>query len=320
MSASSSSELDPEAKLSVKQIQTLLRTLSLSKLRERVFVKSAYLERAQNFDETCLFLIGIEWVEEEGSCLDLTANGREISQRCSNDVELRDQILRALIGISNPYQRHLTEYLCCFNLRGEELTYRSPVSVRAKQGSVRDFLMDLHAVLYDPAQNAHVISSHATDLYIWARNARSITAKAIELANARKADIGFDAELLALEYERQRVGPQWTHLVEHISAESPFACFDIKSVTAENKDLQTRYIEVKAISATSPKFYWTRSEIEAAQLLRSRYFLYLLPVSPDRRNFDLNQLLVVSDPYINVLQNPNGWELQSDVVVCSKRL
>ncbi len=116
---------------------------------------------------------------------------------------------------------------------------------------------------------------------------------------------------------KNRVGERWVYKVEHVAAGTPFACYDIKSVTVSGSDTVPRYIEVKAVPPYSYQFYWTRSEVETAQLLREKYFLYLLPVTISG-GFDLKKILVVNDPYTSVYQNSETWQIEENVIVCKR--
>lgn len=318
MTDSSGNRLGLVAKLEVKQIQHLLRVLSQSTLRGPRFVEKVFLEQARNFVETCQFLQDMDWIEDRGKQLFLTKAGVVACELTNNDEQLRSHLLEKLSNQVNPYRRDLANYLGHFSLSGTQLAYRPSVSERTKQSPMRDFLMNMRVVTYRATDDTYLIEPNAADLYIWAINYRSPSRKAFQGDAIRKADLGLAAETAVFEHERMRVGSQWMHCVEHVSSESPFACYDIKSVTIEGEHPIPRYIEVKAVSGESYQFYWSRIELEAAQLLHSKYFLYLLPVSVGG-NFDLERMLVINDPHKSVYQNPNAWRLEQDAVICNKR-
>lgn len=318
MSASSNRELDLLGKVSIKQIQILLNTVSETAMREVSYVQRIFLESAQNFEETSRFTCDIGWLDEKSGKYDLTEAGIVAVRTIGNDLEFRALLLNSLATVTNPYRRHIATYLCCFHLTEAGLAYRSSIADRVRQGPVRDLLMDLRAISYRPADDSHLVEPHATDLFLWAKNFRSISQDSFGSDIRRKAELGFKAEVVVLEYEKQRVGGEWAYRVEHISCENPFACFDIKSVTVQRDCADARYIEVKAVSAPSFQFHWTRNELDAAQLLRSKYFLYLVPVTSSGR-FDTTQMLIIDDPYQAVYQNQEDWNIQNDVVICSRK-
>src|SRR5207247_11427206 len=113
---------------------------------------------------------------------------------------------------------------------------------------------------------------------LWARNVVSPTANQLRLYANGREQIGRAAELAVLDWERRRVGGKWQNLVRHVSGDNPAACFDIQSVSVLGSQVESRFIEVKAVAADSFEFHWSGSEIEAAEILHARYFLYLVPV------------------------------------------
>jgi hypothetical protein len=318
MNASSDKRLELLAKLETKQIQCLLDILFQSTMHGKNFVETAYSERARNFVETLQFLKDMNWVKEWHGELSLSDAGSAAYVAAQDDEEIRKQLHEVLIAEMSPYRADLVDYLLRFSLSGSNLAYRPSLSERLQQSPLRNFLIDIWAVTYRAADDTYLLEEDAADMYVWAINFRRSTSKEmLQFDNKRKEELGFAAEIAILEYERGRVGTRWAHKVKHVSAESPFACYDVKSVTVQSGDTIPRYIEVKAVSHDSYQFYWTRSEVEAAQLLKSKYFLYLLPVSSSG-SFDLNRILIVDDPYISVYQNPGTWQIEENVIVCRR--
>lgn len=318
MSASSGKRLELFAKLETKQIQCLLNILFQSTMHGKHFVETAYSERARNFVETLQFLKGMNWVKERHGELALSDAGSTAYAAAQDDEEIRKRLTEALITEVSPYRADLAGYLLRFSLSGSNLAYRPSLSERLQQSPLRNFLMDIRVVTYRAADDTYLLEEGAADLYVWAINFKRSTSKETLHSNAkRKEELGFVAEIAILEYERGRVGARWAHKIEHVSAGSPFACYDIKSVTVRNSETVPRYIEVKAVPPDSYQFYWTRSEVEVAQVLKEKYFLYLLPVSPSG-GFDLKRILIVDDPYISVYQNSEAWQIEENVIVCRR--
>lgn len=318
MSASSDKRSELFAKLETKQIQCLLNILFQSTMHGKHFVERAYSERAQNFVETLQFLKDMNWVKERHGGLALTAAGSIVYAAAQDDGEIRKQLTEALIAEVSPYRTELADYLLRFSLSGLNLVHRPSLSERLQLSPLRNFLMDIRAVTYRTADDTYLLEEDAADLYVWAINFRRPTSKEMMHSYAkRKEQLGFAAELAILAYEKDRLGAQWAHKVEHVSAGSPFACYDVKSVTVRGSEAVSRYIEVKAVPADSYQFYWTRPEVEAAHLLKSKYFLYLLPVSTNG-SFDVKRILIVDDPYISVYQNSEAWQIEENVIVCKR--
>ncbi|MFA7270303.1 MAG: DUF3883 domain-containing protein [Sterolibacterium sp.] len=288
-------------------------------MHKKHFVETAYCEQARNFVETLQFLKDLNWVNERRGELTLSDAGSTAYVAAQDDREMRKQLAEALISEVSSFRADLADYLLRFSFSGSNLEHRPALSERLKQSPLRNFLMDIRAVIYRATDDTFLLEESSADLYVWAINFRRSTSKdKLQLDAKRKEQLGFSAELAVLEYERGRVGSRLAHKVEHVSAENPFACYDVKSVTALSDYVVPRYIEVKAVPSDSYQFYWTRSEVEVAQLLREKYFLYLLPVSTNG-DFDLKGILIVDDPYISVRQNSNAWQIEENVIVCKKK-
>jgi len=319
MSVSSDKRLELFAKLETKQIQYLLSVLLRSTMQGTHFVATAYAEQARNFVETLQFLKEIDWVEERRDELSLSDTGITASAAAQDDEEIRKRLAEALIAELSPYRKDVADYLLRFDLDGSNLAYRPSLSERVQQSPLRNFLMDIHAVTYRAADDTYLLEEHAADLYVWAMNFERPTSKEmLQAASKRREQLGFAAEIAVVQYEKERVGAEWMHRIEHVSERSPFACYDIKSVTLHSGKDVPRYIEVKAVPADSCQFYWTASEVKTAQLLRNKYFLYLLPVH-SVGGFDLSRMIVIEDPYISVYQNSQAWLIEENVIVCTRK-
>jgi hypothetical protein len=307
------------AEVSVKQIEYLLSLLSTMEMRRSSFVRRAYDERAQHFSETLEFLTQLSWIEPtQHDDIRLTSTASAVCGSLSDEQLLRQAILTALMSRPSAYRMALGRYVRKFNVDGGRLKYRPSLSERLHEKPIRDLLMDLRAVEYNASNDTYEMTHSGGPLYVWAKNvARSRSHDAYDGSQKRREELGFEAELAALEYERKRVGPELAPKVEHVSAQQPFACYDIKSFTVSGSEIAERYIEVKAVSPESLQFYWSRAEIDIAQVLASRYFLYLLPYRAGA-GFDAEGLRIIADPYSNVYACED-WETEEDVIICRRR-
>ena len=319
MTTSSNDRSDVLGNLDAKQVQCLLSVVSQSKMRRRSFIEATYSEQARNFQHTLQFLQDIDWVRELQGELRLTSAGESACRGAQNDAEIRRKLAQTMIGDESPYQGLLADYFTQFKMVNSDLVHQPPFSDRLQESRLRNLLMDLRVVSYRAADDVYLIEEEGVELYVWAHNHKRPTSrKRFKTDSQRKEELGFRAELAAFEYEKTRVGTEWAARVEHVSAIRPFACYDIKSVSLREGAATPRYIEVKAEPADSHQFYWSASEVEAARLLRAKYFLYLLPVAP-AGDFDLSRMLIVQDPFVSVYQNSEGWLIEENVIVCRKR-
>jgi hypothetical protein len=178
--------------------------------------------------------------------------------------------------------------------------------------------MDLGAVSHRPDGDLFVLEQPFVSWALWARNVVGPSAKQLAKSENDRLVLGLEAEVAVLAWERERVGKSYYSRVRHISQENPAACFDIQSVTLVAHAPHPRFIEVKAVGVESLEFHWSRAEIEAAEILGSSYFLYLLPV-PTRGVFDLDRIEIVQDPYKEVYKNSAKWLTTVADTVCRKK-
>ncbi|MBK9521356.1 MAG: DUF3883 domain-containing protein [Rhodocyclaceae bacterium] len=318
MKTSSDKRLELWSKIETKQVQRLLSVLLQVTIHRTQFVRTAYCEQARNFEETLQFLQNINWVVVRLDEVSFCKDGEAACDALQNDQQLKQLLCQTLVSPESPYRGELADYFLQFSMNESILVYRPLLSRRLQQSAIRNFLMDLGAVIYRPSSDDYVLHENAVDLYIWAINFKRFKSKESFHSDVeRKEQLGLAAEIAAFEYEQLRLGAQWSHKVEHIAAENPFACYDIKSVTLQNGGAIERYIEVKAVPPNSYQFYWTRSELEVSQLLGEKYFLYLLPVIASSV-FDCKQILVIDNPYKNVYQSSKFWQVEENVIVCKK--
>jgi hypothetical protein len=300
-----------------RHICNLLAIVQDATLSSRSFIASRFAESATHFDETLAFLENIGWLRSvEGQ---LQPTSKAIAHVVAADERQRNVVLaEALFGDAGPYERVFARYLREFRLRDRELVYQPSADARLRDASVRDFLMDLGAVTHHVAEDLYVLEQPFAAWALWARNVLGLSTAQLRQNVEDRSAFGRDAELAVLTWERQRVGEQWEGRVRHISDGNPTACFDIQSVTVVGVQAEPRFIEVKAVAADSFEFHWSGAEIEAAEILASSYFLYLLPVSAGGA-FDVRRMEIIPNAYAEVYRNPSKWLATVTDIVCRRK-
>jgi hypothetical protein len=303
-------------KVNLKQVQALLSILREATLKRTGFVESRYKERAPNFSETVQFLSDIGWICQDQDQLNLTS--MEFAREFTIPGDIADKLLETMTTTETVYGDLLARYLSRFTIVGNEAESRPATIRRFQESAIRNFLMDLGAVFYDGQHERFVLNQNYGHLYVWAKNVTGPkTKESLETTARRREQFGKSAEDAVFDYEKTRVGEQLANKVEHISRTLPFACYDIKSFTVDPSATVDRFIEVKAVSRHSYEFFWTQSELDAARLLRDKYYLYLLPSDGD--SFDFSGLLVLENAYETVYENKNAWTIDENVVLCRKK-
>lgn len=307
------------SKVETKQVHRLLSVILESRLRKARFIEQRYAEGAPHFQETLRFLRDIGWIAERDDELELVPSLSTVADWLQSDEHIREAMLAGLVAESSPYRRVLASYLNKFGVTGAELKHRPSLSERTQQRPLRDLLMDLRAVSYRASDEAYVLEDAAAPIYVWATNfVRPRNPQAYAVLQRRREELGFAAELAVVDFERQRLGDTLAHLVEHVSADQPYACYDIKSATVNDGQVVDRYIEVKAVPERTLQFYWSRSEVDTATVLRARYYLYLVPFAM-KSGFDVEAITIVCDPHSTLVGDPDAWEIEEDVLVCRRK-
>lgn len=303
--------------LSLKNVIVLLDVLSQAKLSTRDYIQKRFLEQAQNFEETLTFLFEIGRVHEKNEELSLFLLISDPSSFAHNK-SISEEILGEMIRTENHYQSETFKYLSRFEVRNGHATFLPAASGRSIESNVRNFLMELGVVSYDDASNCYTISPENNAVFAQAKNQplNHISPSDFEASRKDKEDIGYAAELAILDYERNRLGPQFASKVDHVAAKNIAAGYDIQSVTISpiGKELP-RYVEVKAVPSSIYRFFWSLNERNVAKTFGSWYFLYLLPVGKGGKLY-LENLLIIEDPHTAILESPDKWAIEDNVLQC----
>jgi hypothetical protein len=314
-----SSEEAPKAfdQVDVKSIYRLLTVVGQASETLVRRVERVYSEHAREFDSVLRFAREIGWITNRGERLELTESGTN-AWRNSTEDSIRTFLLDAITGRLSPYRAQVAGYLGKFSSDGASVTYRPSLEERLRDSDVRNFLMDLRVVEHRRSDDCYVLLQGREDIFVWALSARKPVSHAqISRLQERKESLGRSAELAVLSYEQSRLGKElWPH-IEHVSENAPYSPYDIKSVTIDGGRRCARFIEVKAVPDDTFRFYWSKTELDVAQLLAERYFVYLLPTI--NGTFDLGKMVIVQDPYKAIFQNKANWTTEENVVVCSRR-
>jgi len=301
------------------QVLALLDVLRESELRTKEYVEKRYLDHAPKFETTLRFLTEIGAVQQKNSLLSITQILPEESAPFAGQ-DLTGVLISLILRRRSRYRSEMFRYLKRFQVTSGQATHRPTVEERSAESPVRNFLMELRVIEYDSSEDRYVVSPEYNALYAQAKhNPHSVSPYALVERLEEQEGIGFSAEIAVVSYERQRVGSQLAHRVDHVALRNVAAGYDIQSVSVcvGNKTLP-RYVEVKAVPSGTFRFYWTSNEVNVAKSFGSWYYLYLLPV--DRgESFDVGRLRIVRDPYSTVLGSPSEWVVDKDVIQCSLR-
>ena len=291
---------------------TLLDIVDMVQIDSSPYIRKLFAETAEGFDEVVSFLVELGAIVSNGQTLHIRVNSLK-----SNSDFRRSEIIRLLFSKRSRFQTEVFGFINKFRLIEGEIVYIPSDQIRSSESGVRNFLIEIGVVMYVMETWKYVLMPEFASLFASARNNANYTPPNI-LENTVKArnDIGLEAEELIAEYERLRIGSSYAEKVDHVSKRNCAAGYDIRSVSIEHNDnVVPRFIEVKAVSPTTFQFYWSKNEVTVARALSHWYYLYLLPCKHDGQ-FDMDRLLIISDPYNTVLMCDSDWMVESDALVC----
>jgi hypothetical protein len=305
----------PFEKLEPQNVITLVRLLASLRLPKKPLVRSRYEERGRRFDATLAFLKSIGWVNESAGMLTLTDCSLS-SLRWPADITTGRRIIEAILKSRTLYRTQVCRFLTQFESNGDGIVHAPGGETSIQESAIRNFVIALGIVSLRRRTNDYLLQKDAIDLWMRAKARHGPSTKKKLLLKLQERDqLGFDTECAVVEYELRRVGREWANEVQHVAREHPLANYDIESVTLVHGKPNARFIEVKAVSADSFRFFWSKEEVETARALGNSYFLYLVPVDLTRRA-NLNAMRIVENAYTSVCENPGKWDIESDVLVC----
>ena len=64
------------------------------------------------------------------------------------------------------------------------------------------------------------------------------------------------------------------------------------------------------------KTQWNERRNRADKLMKSNYYIYLLPVNRGN-SYSLDKLKMIQDPIAGILDSPETWDVETDLVRCN---
>ncbi len=314
-----SSDRNPDAfqGIELRNVYRLLSVIGACERPLRQTVRARYCEEAVRFAETETFLDTIGLIAGNGSEL-LCSIGVAAAVNKGSEQTIASLLLTYVMSRQSVYRQELCEYLASFRLDKGEIRYCPPARDRGRKSHVRNFLMDCGALDYSEEHNRYQLTPDYIHLYASIRLPfQAVSPGVLTERLQSQQTLGMRAEEAMVSYEKKRLGPTREHMVDHVALRNVAAGYDIRSLTVENDGtVHPRYIEVKAVSRATPSFYWTVCEMAMAELLRARYYLYLLPVV-GQDIFEVRCLRIIRDPHDVMLVRETEWCIREQVVRCS---
>lgn len=292
-------------KLQWGQIDILNSILSSTTRRNTRFVQSKYESESVNYKETLQLLIEMGLVEVSNNELRLSNNYSKVLKQ--DGSSLRTFFIKTLFHERSDIVKYFGDFFDNFELLDNLYRFIPSNQDRLKYSGIRNFLISLGVLHYDPAFNGYTTTRELVNYLLIKERILSYN----EFLKRIKAEeeIGIEAEKLIYDKEisRFRNIPNLKKKIIHMSKVNVRAGYDIRSFEKKGKNKwTTKYIEVKAVSEYDWKFYWSKNEINKAKHFGKRYYLFLVPVI-ERNVLCLTKLKKIKDPYRSVFQNNKDW-------------
>lgn len=266
-------------------------------------IRINYQKNYHNFNDNLNFLLELE-------ILSVSKNKIVINQ--NNNKEFKEILFNSLLS-HDLFSQKIKEYIQNYSLdTNGELSFEPELKYNFITSDIRNFLISTS--LIKNIENKYIIiDQKLTDKF----QKKKVSPLDLENILFRKKEFGLEAEKIVYEKEVKKLKLINPNLeVKHVSLIDVSLGYDIESY---NEKEQKIYIEVKAISNSSFRFYLSSNEFLVSKKLRENYYLYLLPKDLSKnRKFNYDKLEIISNIEKNVFKSKD-WEVESDNFVIHKK-
>ena len=282
-------------------------------------IREVYSQHALAYAETLSFLTALEVLRCDQERI---VSGARFAETMTNLAKGPSEYTQFLVelAVASPseYGHELRQILLDFSASGPILSME-PLGPRDPGYAARDTLASAGVVLLDHETGVGTLRPEYHWLYALALCHDGMPPERVVALEERNRDLGHRAELVVLAYERNIVGSRHANQVVHVARHSASAGFDIASLRVKAAMLvESRLIEVKAVSPEDFGFYLSSQEATVARRSGDIYFLYLVPTREGDPVPD--DLVIIRDPARHVLDAPAEWEVEASGYHCRRRL
>lgn len=285
----------------------LLRNVNQKGLR---YLKQLYIQSTEGFEDCIDFISSLNLISIESHQFEISTQLKNFLLKQPEENEVREFVLHKLLNKRNSY---VWEYLEKFSASEGKYIFGPRISENLHFSNLRNLFIELEFIIFNPGANNYEISEKYIPLFVDVIQSHSIHPEKLKKILEERENIGKQAELEVIEFEKSRLSTREDLLpaIVHKSLEDSAAGYDIRSFTLnKNIEFSERFIEVKAISRFEERFYLTSNELETSKKHGLNYYLYLVPVI-GRNKFDLANLEIIQDPN-NKIFNSQNWEIECE--------
>ncbi|MFW9943067.1 MAG: DUF3883 domain-containing protein [Candidatus Thorarchaeota archaeon] len=274
------------------------------------FIRARFNSVSHSFEDTIKFFEALSLLKVQNDRIILSRLFEQfLLKDIKNGLIFNEFMLSQLIYSDSPISKNINKYLSCYKQIDNSLIYSPSTKSRLMESNIRNLLMEFGFVEYDRIKDIYSISDKFLSSYPNIFPKHIVSHSELMLLLEKQQCLGAEAEMQILNYEKDRLRdqPVLVDKIEHVSLSNVSAGFDILSYeNIPELHGNKRYIEVKAVSIFNFKFNWTINEITKSKEMSDRYYLYLLPVI-NFKKFDIDSLLIIQNPYINIFNNKEHW-------------
>lgn len=288
-------------KISLAQIKALFDVLVSSHDHSTSYIKDRFLRSSQNFDETFNFIASLNIAKNTDGKIQLLIpiNGAAESI-----------IVKSILKRTNNIKA-IASYLGNFSPKNGVYRFKPAVQKNLHTSGIRNLLLELDIIEHDLPNREYVLNKKG--IAYMKKNPHPTSAFQFEKILQKRNELGLEAELQVLLYEKKRLIKKHPELVEkivHTSRLDSGAGYDIQSFSLLNKKISPKYIEVKAVSINNLNFFWSINEVKTAKKYGASYYLYLVPITKSKKP-DTRKLRIIPNPYKNIYKNNSARDLEA---------
>ncbi len=296
--------------ISFTQLCSLINILGSTNSSDIDFIKSKYFDVARDYDATVEFLTNLSLVTQRDDQITISPELKSLFKEKNKTDIVRNLLLQKLIKRNSPYREELLRFFRLFELRGNDWACTPTKEQRLKYSGIRNLLIDMDCIEHDSKSGQYLFLSTTILLFEELLDSFAISRKEFSKLLEKREELGREAELRIIEYEKQRLlgCPNLISKIKHLADINVGAGFDILSfegVDSAQPEME-RLIEVKAVSKFSFKFFWSVNEVNKAKETGNNYYLYLLPVE-SKIGFDIDKLQIIQNPFLEIFNNSTKW-------------
>jgi|TARA_Y100000310_G_scaffold339001_1_gene430284 hypothetical protein len=307
--------------ISLNQIIVLIQSLLNVHDKRIDFIKSIYNRQAQHFDDVYELLITQKLVKESDNKVQLTRKANKfINKNRINKTNLKNELITNLTNTKTDISDYVNRYLGLFK-KVKNVYYHNPIlAIRGETSGIRNLFIELGVISYNSEKDYYLLRKRFEHLSEKISVSSTMSPKKLKQLNDRKERLGLLAEKEIISFEKSRLSkhPSLIKKINHISLKNVAAGYDIESFEIpKKKKFVKRYIEVKAVSSETFRFFWSRQEMASSKFYENNYYLYLLPVV-GKNTFDIEKLEIIRNPSIKILKG-DKWLSQIENMSFAKK-